>query len=108
MQKIISDLSILTSIPECLLIKLTDISEAIICDNVCNATHSDEKICELDIGIGDLIITIENNSIKYKFVPSRKLDTNIKATVVNNKNSLVKLAEKSLVNRITSKYQELI
>lgn len=108
MHRIISDLSTLTSISETLLMKLINTSEAIICDSTLDTLHSGEKICDLDIGIGNLIINVENNNIKYKFIPSRRLDTDIKEAIISGKSSLVKLVEKSLVDKITSKYQELM
>lgn len=101
------DLSDLTSIPEKYLNKINTSKLYIINDGVYNSIKSSKCVEEFDIGIGTLVIGVEDNLIKYKFIPSNELDNSLKSTIKSNKNILELSLEKSLVNKVSELYKDL-
>ena len=67
-----------------------------------------EPISEIDLGFGTLLIKLEDDSVKYKFIPSNALETNIKETVTKKKNPLIAAVDSSLVQKIEHCYKELL
>lgn len=108
MNKLIDDLSILTTIPNKALNKLVTKSYYCINEAVIDTLLEDKNVVEIDIGLGTLYIQILDNSIKYKFIPSADLEKNVKNTVVNNKNNLQNVLENNLVNKIVNTYKDLL
>lgn len=109
MYDLIKDLASITTIPEDALNKLVSKTEWCICDCVneklvCN----NEKVVEINIGIGTLSLIIDDNSIIYRFVPSKELEKYVIDTIKNEKNPLKYVLEKNLINKITKVYKELI
>lgn len=62
----------------------------------------------IDLGIGVLNILIEDNEVKYKFIPSKELETSVNSTIINKENLLVDKLEKSLVNKFVNIYKDLL
>lgn len=104
---LIDDLSTLTTIPSGTLNKLADKVSYIICNNLEESVLNSDNIMELNVGIGTLILSIEDNSLEYKFIPSQKLETSIVNTIKNKKNPLETTLEKSLVSRILNAYKDM-
>lgn len=107
MINMVEDLEILTTIPASTLKKLMTKEVYCIANAVEESMLSNEDISEVDIGIGTLYIKHVDNEIKYKFVPSAKLNDAVKSTVVNKKNVLVDVLEPSLVNNFKTVYKDL-
>lgn len=105
---IIQDISKLTTIPEKALNKLVTKAIWCICDNIENDQLSNINCSNIDIGLGNLVISDSDDEIKYKFIPSEKLDSAVKETLVNHKNPLTLILEKTLVNMITKTYKDII
>ncbi len=108
---IIKDLSTLSTIPDKVLTKLMDKFLYCIYDAVAEAVAEnpgEDKSIDLDIGIGTLSIGVVNDTIKYKFIPSSSMDTSVKQTVLNERNLLEDVLEKSFVDKITNVYKELL
>lgn len=103
----VEDLSILTTIPNNSLNKLFEKMVWVICNSVEESTLNKENITEIKIGIGTLIIGIENNSIKYKFVPNQLLENSLISTVKDGKNPLVVKLEENFANRIINTYKDM-
>ena len=101
---IIDDLSKLTTIPKDKLDKLVDKIKYIIVDAICE--DSSQLTFDLDIGIGTLQI-INTDCIKYKFKPSPKFEKAIYEAIVNDKNILQDILEKTLSNRIAKVYKDI-
>lgn len=106
--KVSKDMSIITTIPEANIDKLFEKMEWCICNSIEETLLNSEKISEINIGIGYLYILTEEGNIKYKFVPSKHLEDNIKATYNNGKNPLTLNIEDSLIKKITNVYKELL
>lgn len=73
MTKVISDVSKLTNVPVKLLEKLSDKVIYSINDAVEESVLSGEYTTDIDLGIGTLSIYLDEDCVKYKFIPSAKL-----------------------------------
>ena len=108
MKNIIEDISKLTTIPVDTLDKLVEKANWCICDCVKQDLLDNQKISELDIGIGKLFIKNEDELLKYKFVPSDVLVQSLIDTCINKENPLELTLEKKLVNKILNTYKDII
>ena len=108
MTDIIKDMSTLTTISEKSLHELMKKEEYCIVSAIFENMKNNEVLTELDIGIGKLLVKIENNSIKYKFIPSESLEHAIVNSYKHDKCVLVDKLNKSLVERITNTYKDIL
>lgn len=100
------DLSTLTTISPGVLSKLFD-KEVWCISNVIEQTLANQdNIAEIDLEIGTLYIQIDEETIRYKFVPSAQLEKAVISTVSSGNNSLIANLEASLVNKITNTYKD--
>lgn len=67
---------------------------------------SDETVVNLEIG--KLKILHTSNEIKFKFIPDAKLVEEIKSVILNKRSSIEDEIDKTLVDRITNVYKELL
>ena len=103
----IDDVANITTIPVASLQKLNDKLVWCICNAVEESKLKEESVVNLNIGLGNLIISVINNQIQYKFIPSSFFEKNLVTTIVKGKNPLVNALEESLVSRIMDAYKEL-
>lgn len=108
MNKLTSDLSAITSISKLALDTLVDKSISCVCHTVQENLLSKEPLTSIDIGMGILYIKFEGNEIKYKFIPSKKLEESVSFTVLNKQSPLVFSLETALKDRIENTYKELL
>jgi len=101
------DLSKLTTINQLSINRLFDKINWIISDAVEQAELAGDDVIELDLGFGLVIVSLEDNCIKYKFKPSKSLEESIIDTVVNGKNQLTFTIENTLVSKITNVYKDM-
>ena len=80
MVNIIKDISTLTTIPYATLVKLVDIAELCICHAVEESKLRNGDLTSINIGVGTLNIKTSDDEIKYKFIPSSKLEENVSLT----------------------------
>lgn len=99
------DLSSLTTINESVFTKLINKVEWCISDCVEKSILNGDSLANIDLDIGNLLISFDNNQIKYKFIPSQKLEKAITNTVVNERNDLVLNIEESLVSKLVNTYK---
>ena len=102
----ISTLSTITTIPKQTLEKLFEKLSWVICDSVEVSCMSNEDFARIDIGIGYIDINVTENELEYRFIPSKKLESDILNTVQNKKNPLVNNIEESLIKRIINAYKD--
>lgn len=102
---LIKDVAVLTTIPEKTLKKLS--TKAIYCINDAVVDAAGEP-ADIDIGIGTLSISVVNDKVVYKFVPSKEFEESIKNSVINEQNLLEDALEASLVDKITNVYKEFL
>ena len=106
--KLTQDLSAITGIPKLTLDNLVEKADICIAHSLYETSLKKEILTEIDIGIGMLYIKLEGNQIKYKFIPSEKLEQFISFSLVNKESPLILDAEKALKTRIEKTYKELI
>lgn len=107
MKDLIQDLSILTTIGKYNLDQLTSKSISVISHDVEESLRDSQDITSIDIGLGVLHILHKDNVIKYKFIPSKKLDDTIFNTYKNRESALVVEIDKALGERINNTYKDL-
>ena len=105
---IVKDVSALSTIQDKVIYKLLDKFTYSICEAVEEAVIADDDVVVLDIGIGELTIKLSEDGIRYKFIPSQKLEEGVKNTFIYRQNLLEKTLEESLVNRLTNTYKDLL
>ena len=104
---LIEDLSKLTTINELSLNRVFDKVQWCICDYIEAAVTSGVNTVDINIGFGTLTINIDNDSIKYRFKPNKKLETAIIGTMLDDKNPLKFELENNLVQKITNIYKDM-
>ena len=106
--KLSRDINQLTSIPISALDSLSEKSEWCICNTLQEAVLNDETEAEIDLGIGSLLLSIQEGKVLYKFIPSKSLEKSIFQTYTNKQNPLVQKIEETLVKKITEVYKDLL
>lgn len=101
------DLSALTNVDEVYINKLFDKLKWCICDGISETEYLGDNLLSCDIGIGKVLLTIEENSVKYRFTPSPELEEMIIKTITGE-DLLECTLEKNLVNKITKVYKDLL
>ena len=104
---VVEDIATITTIPVASLNKLCDKTICCICNNVEENLLAGQYITESNIGCGSLIVSVENDSIQYKFVPSKKFERALVKTVNDKKNPLVVILENTFANRIVKTYKDM-
>lgn len=105
---LLKNLSVITSIPESSLTKLTDKINWCICDNLYQTIQSHDITTDINLGFGILTVNNNSDSISYRFKPSAELEEAIKSVILDNVNPLKVTLEKNLINRITNTYKDII
>ena len=108
MNKLIEDLSTITTIPQRTLDSLMDKAVSCICHSVFEGIREKESLTKIDIGVGILYINCEGDNVKYKFIPSKKLEESVATTVLTNKSPLIMQVETSLKERLDATYKNLL
>lgn len=108
MNKLLEDISTLTSLPKNLSKDLIPIMECSVTHKVLESILSGEEITHIDLGIGSLYIKNEGTVVKYRFVPSKKLEEEVAKVYVTKESPLEKRLEKSLLNKIENAYKGLV
>lgn len=104
---LISDMATITTIPVSTLEKLSNKCQACILHKLVESEKTGENITSIDIGIGTLYIQHNFDEIKYKFIPSRSFENNVKNTINTGESPLVYMVEEALREKITNAYKDL-
>ena len=107
MTDLISDISTLTTISQSSLQELIKKANLCIAHAVFESKQEIETDTEINIGLGKLIIRVDNDQIKYKFIPTTNLSDLIIYTINQNISPLTKIVEDNLVDRINDTYKTL-
>lgn len=108
MNKLVNDISEITGVSLNALYELIDKSQLIIAHDVFENLKEKNSQTTLDIGIGTLYIKLEDEKIKYKFIPSKNLDKLVYQAATQKSSPLANRAELMLNKRIDQTYKELI
>ena len=98
------DLSTLTTVEEKVFNKLIQKIEWCINDSIESAIINNDDVVNVDVGIGNLIIKIDD-AIKYRFMPSKQFEKSLLNTITNERNDLKLNLENSLVSKLQNVYK---
>ena len=107
MVNLVQDLAQLTTIPKLQLDNINKVQTSLLCHYVAEANKDGEGVVSADIGIGTLFIKLEGEEIKYKFIPSHKLENGVKYAAIHGESSLVIDTENIIKDRICKAYKDL-
>lgn len=99
---LIQDAALITDIPENSIKKLMRRIAWCMCNDIEEGIKKGENLIHLNLGIGVISIYIEEDTIKYRFTPSNKLENSIKKTINEGENPLILKLEESLVQCLTN------
>ena len=106
--EIIKDLADLTSVSEKIFEKLSNNIMFLILQNLEETINKNEKICEFDLTLGKLLISLEDDELKFKFIPSKKLEKEIIKTIEEGQNSMEKILISNMISTLEKTYKELL
>ena len=101
------NLNILTNIPIKYIEKIERDLVYSILDGIHDSSLNGESITEFISDIGSLLINVEEEEIKYKFIPSEKFEELLKTQIKSGQNLLENKLDKILVDRISNLYKDL-
>lgn len=93
---VLQDVQQLTGVKKSVLSKIASAYNFAIIDNVLERNLNDENNIKLDIGIGNLILSISDEELSYFFEPSKHLESGLISAIIDRRNPL----EEQLVNNI--------
>ena len=67
-----------------------------------------DTTASINIGLGTLIISVESDSIEYKFIPSKSLESIVVDTAVNGNSKLIDDLNSALTNKLLNAYKDFI
>ena len=102
------DLSLLSTIKETTLSKLSPIINKLICDYILEAKNKGEDNINIDIDIGILNISLLDGVIKYKFIPNKSLEKQIIETYLKNNSPIIEALEQAIIDRFENIYKDLM
>lgn len=108
MNKILNDIADLTSLPKTLSKDIVPIMESAIAHRVLESTLTGESLTTVDLGIGMLYIKIEGTAVKYRFVPTKKMEEEVAKVLVTKTSPVERKLEQSLLNKLESAYKGLV
>lgn len=105
---LIDDLNTITTIPRANLAKISNRVEWLICNAAYEASLSENKSEEVNLGFGKLRLKLDDGVIKYKFIPSKHLENMIIRAYEEGVDQLAVEAEKAVSNTILKAYKDLM
>lgn len=103
-----TDLSKLSNIPEDIVVKLLSLGNDIIGNSVYEAILSNDKLLDIDLEFGRLIIKADLKELKIKFIPAKELEEDLKSINEGNQPSLKHKLEKAVVAKLIDVYKGMI
>ena len=79
----------------------------IISHAVCEAVVAGENVAEIDLGFGVFSVSIGDDEVRTRFVPSRKTEALIKEATETGTSPMISALEESLRNKIYNSYKTL-
>ncbi len=107
MNNVSEDVSILSTIPQDTINKLLKEVTWSICHSVEEDLLNNNTLTKIDIGLGTLLISNEEDTIKYKFIPSSTLEDSVKETILSKKSPLESILEDTLIRKILHTYKDI-
>ena len=107
MNNTIEDLSKVTTIPRVTLQKLIEQSEMCVCHDMLEQILNNENYICVDIMFGYLYINMDEDNVKFKFVPSAQFEDMIVDTINTKRSPLINAVESALSTKIMKVYKDL-
>ena len=104
---IIEKVQQLTTIEDVTLKRLSNLVENCMVDAVYEGVLSNDDVVEIDLDFCKIVISKSNNELRYKFVPSAKLEEDIIKAIKEKKNSLDDVILDKLKSSLLSTYKDL-
>lgn len=108
MRNISNDLATLTGANKDVFNKLVRNANFLLCSYLEDSALNNESVCLVDLGIGTLKFTISEDTIKYSFIPSVELESEIVNTLENNQTLLTSAINSKLVGQLNKLYDNLL
>ena len=108
MRSLNNDMASFIGVDKTVFDKLVKNTNYFICNYIEDAVLNNEPVCNINIGIGTLSIKMEEDSIRYNFVPSPDLEAGLVDTLENGQNFLVPIVNTKLVAQLNAIYDELL
>ena len=108
MNNLINDLTLLTGVSKNALDELTDKANLAIAHCVFETLREGNPLTSIDIGVGTLYIKLEDENIKYRFVPNKNLEALVSQAATSKSSPLSNRAEMILNKRIQQTYKDLL
>ena len=97
----------LTTIDESTLKRLSDLVANVFVDAVYESVLADDSSVEINLDFCTIKVLRSNNELRYKFVPSAKLEENIIRAIKEKKSSLDDMVLDKLKSSLLSTYKDL-
>ena len=107
MERLNEDLSKITTIPIRNFNNISLQSIDLIGHYVAEAKRNKMSNCEVDIGVGRLLLKLSDDKIVWKFIPSITLENKAKSAYKKGNSPIVKRIEDTLAKRMVENYKEL-
>lgn len=100
-------LSVLTTVPLVNLEKLNDVIDSVHSDDVVTQILEGKEYYELGTMEGTIYIRVENDIVKYKFIPNEKFDEIVKSSILNKRSKLIDTSLDRLKRSLVSTYKDI-
>jgi len=108
MDTIEKKLSVLSSIPEKSLVHLHTYINNVHSHDIATQLLEDKTIFELNTFEGTIHITLEDDTVKYKFIPNDTFNKIVTDTIINKKSLLVEEISSRLKDTLVNTYKDLL
>lgn len=100
-------LSVLTTIPLNTLEKLGNVIECVHSDSVVTQMIEGKDYFELNTIEGKIYIKLENDTVRYKFIPNEEFDEVIKSSILTKRSKLIETSLDRLKRGLVNTYKDI-
>ena len=108
MINLIEDVSTLTDVSANTLKKFLNVSNFVIGHSVHESMCEHKELTNIDLGVGQLDIKVDDNRIYYRFTPSKELEKILIQTITTNTSPMITKLDNKLQEKIDRAYKELL
>ena len=101
-------LSDLSTIPIWAIDKFDDYMKLVYSNDIVSKRKEKEQIIELDIFEGKLYIKLEDDNVKYKFIPSKEFDKVVRDSIIKKENKLLTAVSQKLKQALVTTYKDIL
>ena len=101
-------ISTLSTIPEWAIDKFQKYINLVHSHDIVEQIFENKDVFEIDLWEGKLYIKLEDDALKYKFIPSEDFNEIVKTSIIKKKSRLVDSVTDKLKTAITNTYKDII